>query len=58
MTAAKCPSCWLLGMAQRNTPTTNPTPMSKATYNQAIKDADAQYKAAKQAWAGTAPYCG
>ena len=36
-------------MAQMNSPTTYPTPMSKANYNQAIKDADAQYKTAKQA---------
>lgn len=37
------------GMAQGNSPTTNPTPMSKANYTQAIKDADAQYKVDKQA---------
>ena len=36
-------------LAQMNSPTTYPTPMSKANYNQAIKDADAQYKTAKQA---------
>ena len=36
-------------MAQMNSPTTYPTPMSKANYNQAVKDADAQYKTAKQA---------
>ena len=36
-------------MAQMSSPTTYPTPMSKANYNQAIKDADAQYKAAQQA---------
>ena len=36
-------------MAQMNSPTTSPTPMSKANYNQAIKDADAQYKTAQQA---------
>jgi hypothetical protein len=36
-------------MAQMNSPTTYPTPMSKANYTQAVKDADAQYKTAKQA---------
>ena len=36
------------GMAQVKSPTTNPTPASKATYDQAVKDADAQYKVAKQ----------
>ena len=39
------------GMAQMNSPTTSPTPFSKANYDQAVKDADAQYKAAKQACA-------
>ena len=36
------------GMAQVKSPTTNPTPASKTTYDQAVKDADAQYKVAKQ----------
>jgi hypothetical protein len=36
------------GMAQVKSPTTNPTPTAKATHDQAVKDADAQYKAAKQ----------
>jgi hypothetical protein len=36
------------GMAQVKSSTTNPTPASKATYDQAVKDADAQYKVAKQ----------
>lgn len=36
-------------MAQMHSPTTYPTPMSKANYNQAVKDAGAQYKTAKQA---------
>ena len=36
-------------MAQMTSPTTNPTPTSKANYNQAIKDADVQYNTAKQA---------
>ena len=29
-------------MAQMNSPTASPTPMSKANYNQAIKDAERQ----------------
>ena len=36
------------GMAQVKSPTTNPTPASKSNYDQAVKDADAQYKVAKQ----------
>ena len=36
------------GLAQTNAPTHNPTPTSKANYDQAVKDADAQYKVAKQ----------
>ena len=36
------------GMAQVKSPTTNPTPASKTTYDQAVKNADAQYKVAKQ----------
>ena len=36
------------GMAQVKSSTTNPTAASKATYDQAVKDADAQYKVAKQ----------
>ena len=36
------------GLAQTNPPTSNPTSISKATYDQAVKDADAQYKVAKQ----------
>ena len=36
------------GMAQVKSPTTNPTPASKTNYDQAVKDADAQYKVAKQ----------
>ena len=37
------------GLAQTNPPTSTPTPISKANYDQAVKDADAQYKVAKQA---------
>jgi hypothetical protein len=37
------------GLAQTSSPATNPTPISKANYDQAVKDADAQYKVAKQA---------
>ena len=36
------------GMAQVKSPTTNPTQASKTNYDQAVKDADAQYKVAKQ----------
>ena len=36
-------------MAQTSSPLTYTTPMSKANYNQAIKDADARYKSANQA---------
>jgi len=36
------------GLAQTNSPTHSPTPISKANYDQAVKDADAQYKVAKQ----------
>ena len=36
------------GFAQTNSPTNSPTPISKANYDQAVKDADAQYKVAKQ----------
>ena len=36
------------GLAQVKAPTTNPTPTSKTNYDQAVKDADTQYKAAKQ----------
>ena len=38
-----------VGMAQTHSPTTYPSPMSKAEHTQAIKDADAQYKTAKGA---------
>jgi hypothetical protein len=38
-------------MAQMSSPTTYPAPMSKASYTQAVKDADAQYKTANQACA-------
>jgi hypothetical protein len=37
------------GAAQMNPPMTPPTPMSKASYTQALKDADAQYKVDKAA---------
>jgi len=36
-------------MAQMKSPTTTPAPISKANYDQAVKDADAQYKVDKQA---------
>jgi hypothetical protein len=36
------------GLAQVKAPMTNPTPTSKTTYDQTVKDADAQYKVAKQ----------
>jgi len=39
------------GMAQTHSPLTYPSPMSKAEYTQAIKDADAQYKIDKKACA-------
>jgi hypothetical protein len=39
------------GLAQTHLPVTYPTPMSKADYTQAKKDADAQYKTAKDACA-------
>lgn len=37
------------GAAQTNSPMMPPTPMSKASYAQAVKDADAQYKIDKDA---------
>jgi hypothetical protein len=37
------------GVAQMASPTTYPTPMSKASYDQATKDASAQYKIEKDA---------
>lgn len=37
------------GTAQMKSPMTPPTPMSKASYTQAIKDADAQFKTDKDA---------
>ena len=37
------------GAAQMNSPMTASTPMSKASYTQAVKDADAQYKIDKDA---------
>jgi hypothetical protein len=40
-----------VGMAQMHSPMTYPTPMSKADYTQAVKDADAQYKIDKKACA-------
>ena len=40
-----------VGMAQMHSPTTYPTPMSKADYTQALKDVDAQYKVANKACA-------
>jgi hypothetical protein len=43
-----------VGMAQTHSPMTYPTPMSKADYNQALKDADAQYKIEKKACASLA----
>jgi hypothetical protein len=39
------------GMAQMHSPMTYPSPMSKADYAQALKDADAQYKIDKKACA-------
>jgi hypothetical protein len=43
-----------VGMAQMHSPMTYPTPMSKADYTQALKDADAQYKFEKKACASLA----
>ena len=40
-----------VGIAQMHSPMTYPTPMSKADYTQAVKDADAQYKSANKACA-------
>lgn len=40
-----------VGMAQMHSPMTYPTPMSKADYTQALKDADARYKVDKKACA-------
>jgi len=37
------------GMAQMHSPMTYPSPMSKADYTQALKNADAQYKVDKEA---------
>lgn len=40
-----------VGMAQMHAPMTYTTPMTKAEYNKVLKDADAQYKTAKEACA-------